>query len=71
LDEALAFSANSIVVGTTVIMPHCPARVERILHKWGYEVCVSPVTEFLKAGGGVRCLTLALDVVYPQSERAE
>ncbi len=68
LDEALAFSANSIVVGKTVIMPHCPARVERILHKWGYDVCVSPVTEFLKAGGGVRCLTLALDVVYPQTQ---
>ncbi len=66
LDEALAFSANSIVVGKTVIMPHCSPRVGRILSKWGYEVCVSPVTEFLKAGGGVRCLTLALDVTYPK-----
>ena len=65
-DEALAFSANSIVVGKTVIMPHCSPRVDRILSKWGYEVCVSPVTEFLKAGGGARCLTLALDVVYPK-----
>ena len=67
LDEALAFSANSIVVGKTVIMPHCPPRVGRILSKWGYEVCISPVTEFLKAGGGVRCLTLALDIVYPKA----
>lgn len=64
LDEALTFCANSVVVGKTVIMPHCPPRVGRILHKWGYEVCVSPVTEFIKAGGGVRCLTLALDVSY-------
>jgi N-dimethylarginine dimethylaminohydrolase len=66
LDEALAFSANAIVVGKTVIMPSCSPRVGRILSKWGYEVCVSPVTEFLKAGGGVRCLTLALDVTYPR-----
>jgi N-dimethylarginine dimethylaminohydrolase len=64
LDEALTFCANSVVVGKTVITPHCPLRVGRILHKWGYEVCVSPVTEFIKAGGGVRCLTLALDVSY-------
>ncbi len=64
LDEALTFCANSVVVGKTVIMPHCPSRVGRILQKWGYDVCVSPVTEFLKAGGGVRCLTLALDVSY-------
>ena len=62
LDEALTFCANSVVVGKTIIMPYCPPRVERILHKWGYEVCVSPVTEFVKAGGAVRCLTLALDV---------
>jgi hypothetical protein len=33
-------------------------------------VCVSPVSEFLKAGGGVRCLTLALDVAYPQGSTA-
>lgn len=64
LDEALTFCANAVVVGQTVIMPHCPPRVDRILQKWGYDVCVSPVTEFLKAGGGVRCLTLALDVSY-------
>lgn len=64
MDEALTFCANSIVIGKVVIMPHCPPRVGRILHKWGYEVCVSPVSEFMKAGGGIRCLTLALDVSY-------
>lgn len=65
LDEALTFCANSVVVGTTIIMPHCPPRVGRILERWGYDICVSPVTEFIKAGGGVRCLTLSLDVQYP------
>ncbi len=65
-DEALSFSANSVVVGKTIIMPSCSPRVGHILQKWGYEVCVSPVTEFLKAGGGIRCLTLALDVAYPK-----
>jgi N-dimethylarginine dimethylaminohydrolase len=61
-DEALAFTANSVVVGRTVVMPSTPVRVGRQLEAWGFTVVESPVTEFLKAGGGCRCLTLALDV---------
>jgi len=61
-EDALAFCANSVVVGTTVVMPSCPPRVGRRLEAWGFEVAVAPVPEFLKAGGGCRCLTLALDV---------
>lgn len=61
-DEALAFCANSVVVGDRVIMPICPPRVGRQLETWGFDVVVCPVDEFLKAGGGCRCLTLALDV---------
>ena len=62
LEEALTFCANSVVVGKVIVMPACPPRVGRILKRWGYEVCVSPVSEFLKAGGAVRCLTLPLDM---------
>jgi arginine dihydrolase len=61
-DEALAFCANSVVVGSTIVMPSCPPRVGRRLESWGYDVVESRVDEFLKAGGGCRCLTLALDV---------
>ena len=39
-------------------------RVGRILESWGFDVAVCPVDEFLKAGGGCRCLTLALDVTF-------
>ena len=62
-DEALAFCANSVVVGRNVIMPSCPPRLGRILESWGFAVAVAPVDEFLVAGGACRCLTLALDVV--------
>ena len=62
-DEALSFCANSVVVDQTVLMPACPPRVGRRLEAWGFEVMVVDVSEFLKAGGGPRCLTLALDVV--------
>ena len=61
-DEALSFCANSVVVGTTIVMPSTPVRIGRQLEAWGFAVVESPVDEFLKAGGGCRCLTLALDV---------
>ena len=61
-DEALAFCANSVVVGTNIVMPAVPVRVGSQLERWGFSVVESPVGEFLKAGGGCRCLTLALDV---------
>jgi N-dimethylarginine dimethylaminohydrolase len=61
-DEALAFCANSVVVGSTVVMPNIPPRVGRQLEAWGFDVVRCDVDEFLKAGGGCRCLTLALDV---------
>ncbi|MBV9933082.1 MAG: amidinotransferase [Actinobacteria bacterium] len=61
-DDALAFTANSVVVGTNVVMPSCPPEVGRQLEAWGFDIAVCDVSEFLKAGGGCRCLTLALDV---------
>lgn len=60
LDEAMTFCANAIVVGKIVIMPSCPLRVRRILERWGFMICVSPVSEFIKAGGAVHCLALDL-----------
>jgi len=62
-EEALSFCANSVVVDRTVVMPVTPPRVGRQLEAWGFDVVESRVGEFLKAGGGCRCLTLALDTV--------
>ncbi len=64
VEEAETFCMNSVVVGSTIIMPACPLRVGRRLEAWGFDVVVSPVDEFLKAGGGCRCLTLALDIDF-------
>ena len=62
-DEAAAFCANAVVVNCeTVVMAHCPPRVGRQLEAWGFDPVEVDVSEFLKAGGGCRCLTLALDV---------
>jgi N-dimethylarginine dimethylaminohydrolase len=61
-EETLSFCANSVVVGTTIVMPAVPPRVGRQLEAWGFTVVGCQIDEFLKAGGGCRCLTLALDV---------
>jgi ornithine--oxo-acid transaminase len=66
-DETLAFTANSLVIAhprsgeRTVIMPSCSQRLRDALHARGFAVEVVDVGEFLKAGGGPRCLALALD----------
>jgi N-dimethylarginine dimethylaminohydrolase len=62
LEEGLGFVANSVVVGRNIVMPNCPPRVGRQLEAWGFNIAVADVSEFTKAGGAVRCLTLALDV---------
>jgi len=65
-DEALTFCANSVVVDRTIVMPATPPRVGRQLEAWGFDVVDCDVGEFLKAGGGCRCLTLALDTVLSE-----
>jgi len=69
-EEAQAFCANAVVVGRTVVMPACPPRLERELRARDFEPAVVDVSEFLKAGGGPRCLTLALDVVLGARDAA-
>ena len=61
-EEGLAFCANSIVIGRTIVMPACNDRVRAQLAEWGFEVVVVEVGEFLKGGGAIRCMTNPLDV---------
>jgi ornithine--oxo-acid transaminase len=69
-DEAAAFCANAVVIGRTVVMPACSKRLELELRQRGFEPVVVDVSEFLKAGGGPRCLTLALDVELAREDTA-
>ncbi len=60
--EALTFCANSVVVGRTIVMPACPERVRGELEAAGFEIVLTDVSEFHKAGGSIRCLTNPLDI---------
>jgi ornithine--oxo-acid transaminase len=69
-EEAEQFSANTVVVGRTVVMPACSPRLDAELCARGFTPVVVDVSEFLKAGGGPRCLTLALDVSLARQDTA-
>ncbi|MDE2484872.1 MAG: amidinotransferase [candidate division NC10 bacterium] len=59
--EARRFACNAIVVGKAVVMnADCP-HLSRTLAEAGYHVHEVETTEFLKAGGGPKCLALFLD----------
>ncbi len=61
--EALeTFCANSIVIGSTIVMPACPDRVRAQLEEWGFEVVLVDVSEFHKGGGSIRCMTNPVDL---------
>jgi N-dimethylarginine dimethylaminohydrolase len=60
LEIGLGFACNGIVVGNRIISaPSITALGER-LAAYGYAPHPLPISEFMKAGGGVRCLTLPL-----------
>ncbi len=63
LDEvdACAFAANAVVVGRSIVMSRCSARLRQRLEERGYTVLETPLDAFLQSGGSACCLTLRLD----------
>ena len=59
--EASALACNAVVVGQTVITnTGCP-ELHKQLTARGFRHEETPLSEFVKAGGGAKCLTLRLD----------
>jgi N-dimethylarginine dimethylaminohydrolase len=60
-EDALAFACNAVNIdGTVVVNRATPAFVKALSQK-GFEVIQTPLSEFMKAGGSAKCLTLRLD----------
>ena len=60
LEEAKGFGLNAVSDGKTIITSNAS---ESLLDKYrqaGFEVIPTPILEFRKSGGGVKCLTLEL-----------
>lgn len=61
--DALAFACNAVGVGeSAVVLNAASPGLSRWLEGRGLAVYRTPLTEFLKAGGSAKCLTLRLDV---------
>ena len=60
-EEAVSFSCNAVVVGRTVVLNEGAPKLARTLERHGFTAVPLPLTEFIKAGGSAKCLTLRLD----------
>jgi N-dimethylarginine dimethylaminohydrolase len=60
-EEAVSFSCNAVVVGRTVVLNEGAPKLARDLASAGFAVRPLRLTEFIKAGGSAKCLTLRLD----------
>lgn len=60
-EDALAFACNAVNIDSTVIVNRATAAFMKALAAKGFEVMQTPLSEFMKAGGSAKCLTLRLD----------
>jgi N-dimethylarginine dimethylaminohydrolase len=60
-EDAVGLAANTVCVGTDLVMPSCGARLRARLEERGYRIHVVPLPSFLRSGGAAFCLTLRLD----------
>lgn len=58
--DARDFACNAVSIGTNLIMHKASAELKRALKRRGLEVIETDVSEFLKAGGACKCLTLEI-----------
>lgn len=65
--DAINFACNAVNIGQTVIMNQTSDALKAQLAAVGFEVVETPLTEFLKAGGAAKCLTLRVnEPVHPE-----
>jgi lysine-ketoglutarate reductase/saccharopine dehydrogenase-like protein (TIGR00300 family) len=56
--DAVNFSCNSVNIDHVVVMNKASDGLKQILGDRGFTIIETPLTEFLKAGGAAKCLTL-------------
>ncbi|MGK7943018.1 MAG: TIGR00300 family protein [Microcystaceae cyanobacterium] len=56
--DAVKFACNAVNVGRTIVMNEISDELRQKITEKGFEVVETPLSEFLKAGGAAKCLTL-------------
>jgi N-dimethylarginine dimethylaminohydrolase len=64
-EVAAGFACNAMPIGDRVVSSLTVAQLEEPLRAAGFTTLPMPMGEFLKAGGGVRCLSLPLGIGTP------
>lgn len=59
-DDAMRFACNAVCIGPRVVIPEGCSDTMSNLEAHGYQVHAVCLSEFIKAGGAAKCLTLAL-----------
>ena len=59
--DALHFACNAVNVGNTIILNYATPQLTSRLASQGFEVVQTHMSEFMKAGGSTKCLSLRLN----------
>lgn len=60
-DDAIHFACNTVNIGRSIILNHASEDLVRQLNEWGFDVTSTALTEFMRAGGAAKCLSLRLN----------
>jgi len=63
--DALKFACNAINIDDQVFLNEAGSDLINQFLRAGFEVVKTGLSEFIKAGGAAKCLTLRLDETYP------
>jgi N-dimethylarginine dimethylaminohydrolase len=63
-EEAVHFSCNAVVIERNIVLPEGAPKLVTKLQERGYRCHALPMSEFIKAGGACKCLTMFM----PQRE---
>jgi N-dimethylarginine dimethylaminohydrolase len=59
--DATGFACNVMRLGERLFLNQASRSLRSALAEWNFETILCPVGEFLKAGGGVKCLSMILE----------
>jgi len=65
--DAVTFACNSVNIDRVVVVNKASDSLKKSLSERGFSVIETPLTEFLKAGGAAKCLTLKVTETHHQS----
>jgi len=70
LEDAVAFACNAVEIGDALVMHSATRALRDRLNEAGYRVFCTDLSDFHKAGGSAKCLTLKLDDGPARAEAA-